>query len=80
MSNTPHELLEEFPDQHDAIHKLKTTDAHFAKLADAYHVVNGAIHRAETDLEPTDDLHMGQMRKQRLVLKDEIAGMLAKAV
>ena len=34
MSNTPHELADEFPDQVDAIHALKTTNAHFAKLVD----------------------------------------------
>lgn len=79
MSNTPHELLEEFPDQHDAMHALKISDAHFAKLYDDYHTLNGSIHRAETDIEPTDDLHMNEMRKERLALKDQIAAMLAKA-
>lgn len=77
MSNTPHELADEFPDQVDAIHALKTTNAHFAKLVDDYHEINRAVHRAETDIEPTDDLHQQQMRKQRLALKDEIARMLA---
>lgn len=77
MSNTPHELAEEFPDQVEAIHKLKTSNAHFAKLVDEYHEINRAVHRAETDVEPTDDLHMTEMRKQRLALKDEIARMLA---
>ena len=79
MSNTPHELLEEFPDQHDAMHALKAENAHFAKLYDDYHAVNRAIHRAETNVEPTDDLHMAEMRKQRIALKDEIAGILAAA-
>lgn len=78
MSNTPHELAEEFPEQIDAIHTLKASNAHFAKLVDDYHEVNGAVHRAETDLEPTDDLHIAEMRKQRLALKDEIARILAE--
>ncbi|WP_095590367.1 YdcH family protein [Actibacterium ureilyticum] len=77
MSNTPHELAEEFPDQVDAIHALKAKNAHFAKLVDEYHEINRAVHRAETDVEPTDDLHQQEMRKQRLALKDEIARMLA---
>ncbi|WP_420859013.1 YdcH family protein [Marivivens marinus] len=79
MSHTPHELHEEFPDKADAIHDLKTKDAHFAALADKYHEVNRAVHRAETDVEPTDDLHMQEMRKERLHLKDQIASLLAKA-
>ena len=76
MSHTPHELAEEFPDHQDAISALKTSSAHFAKLVDQYHDINRAVHRAETDVEPTDDLHMAQMRKERLALKDEIWGML----
>tara|TARA_B100001105_G_C22287584_1_gene398115 strand:- start:497 stop:805 length:309 start_codon:yes stop_codon:yes gene_type:complete len=76
MSNTPHELAEEFPDHTDRMSELKQSDAHFAKLFDAYHEVNRTIHRAETNVEPTDDLHMEGMRKERMRLKDEIYGML----
>ncbi|MEJ8561078.1 YdcH family protein [Yoonia sp. GPGPB17] len=76
MSHTPHELMEEFPDQVDVMHALKEKDAHFARLYDEYHEINRAIHRAETDIEPTDDLHMNEMRKQRMLLKDQIAAAL----
>jgi len=76
MSNTPHELAEEFPDHLDAIHKLKTESSHFSRLFDEYHEVNGAIHRSETNVEPTDDLNEQAMRKQRMALKDELWGML----
>ena len=34
MSNTPHELGDDFPGQADLIHDLKTTNAHFASLAE----------------------------------------------
>lgn len=79
MSHTPHELSEEFPQSTDLIHKLKGTDAHFAKLVDEYHVVNRDVHRAETNVEPTDDLHLTEMRKTRLNLKDQIWTILSKA-
>jgi uncharacterized protein YdcH (DUF465 family) len=79
MSHTPHELAEEFPQAVDKIHTLKTTDSHFAKLMDAYHEVNRAVHRAETGLEPVDDFTDQNMRKERMALKDEIAAILAKA-
>lgn len=79
MSHTPHELLEEFPEHADKISALKTSDAHFARLAEEYHEINRAVHRAETDVEPTDDLHMAEMRKQRAALKDEIYRMLTAA-
>lgn len=76
MSHTPHELAEEFPELAEAIAKLNQSDAHFAKLTDAYHTLNRAIHRAETDVEPTSDDHMAEMRKQRLALKDNVYAYL----
>ncbi|MCX5494114.1 YdcH family protein [Kaistia dalseonensis] len=76
MAHTPHELSEEFPGEQEKIAKLSADSAHFAKLADEYHEVNRAIHRAETDVEPTDDLHMIDLRKRRMILKDEIAALL----
>ena len=79
MSHTPHELAEDFPNDVDKIHELKTGNPHFAKLMDDYHELNRAVHRAETGVEPCDSLAETQMRKERMRLKDEIAGMLAKA-
>lgn len=79
MSHTPHELAEDFPNQVDRIHTLKAENAHFARLVDEYHAVNRAVHRAETGVEPCEDLAEVEMRKTRMRLKDEISGMLAKA-
>ena len=79
MAHTPHELAEEFPEHVDTMHLLKESDAHFAKIFDDYHTLNRAIHRAETDVEPTDDLHMAQMRKERLAMKDQISALLNAA-
>lgn len=78
MSHTPHELAEEFPEHVDLMHKMREKDAHFAKLSDEYHEVNRAVHRAETDVEPTDDLHMAELRKQRMSLKDQIWAEIQK--
>ena len=77
MSHVPHELAEEFPHMVDEISSLKANNGHFARLFDDYHKINRAIHRAETNVEPTDDFHMLEMRKERLHLKDEIAACLA---
>ena len=76
MANTPNELAEQFPEAVEKMHELKTSDAHFAKLFDDYHEVNRKIHRAETNVEPTDDFHLEDMRKQRLALLDTIAPYL----
>ena len=79
MSHTPHELAADFPELTDTIHRLKMTDGAFRVLAERYHEVNRAIHRAETLVEPTDQLHEDTMRKERMHLKDRIAAMLASA-
>lgn len=76
MSHVPHELAEEFPDMVEQMSALRQSDAHFAKLSDDYHDLNRALHRAETDVEPTSDDHMVDMRKKRMALKDEIYGYL----
>lgn len=79
MSNTPHELHEEFPADADKIHELKLSNAHFARLAEEYHAVNREVHRAETGVEPVADMVETEMRKKRAYLKDEIARMLTEA-
>ncbi|NOC43995.1 MULTISPECIES: YdcH family protein [Ruegeria] len=79
MSHTPHELAEEFPDKVELMSQLKQTDAHFARLADEYHEVNRVVHRAETNVEPMEDLAEVDLRKKRAALKDEIWAILSKA-
>ena len=54
MSNTPHELHEEFPAEAAKIHALKVSNAHFARLAEEYHELNRQVHRAESGVEPVD--------------------------
>ena len=56
MSHTPHELTEEFPHLQEKLHALKSSNAHFARLADSYHEINRQIHRAETNVEPLEQL------------------------
>lgn len=77
MSHVPHELHEEFPENAQKIHDLKTSDAHFARIADEYHEVNREIHRIESGVAPTSDEILEDMKKKRLFLKDQIAEMIA---
>ena len=79
MAHTPHELAEDFPGDVDKIHSLKMKDAHFAKLADEYHELNREVHRIESGVEPASDERSENLRKKRLLLKDEIAAILAKS-
>ncbi len=79
MSNTPHDLTEEFPDQRERITDLKTRDGHFARLVEEYNEVNRTIHRIETRVEPTSEDVEEELKRRRVRLKDEIAQMLQGA-
>lgn len=78
MSHVPHELAEDFPGQAELISQLKQQDPHFARLAEAYHDLNRQVHRAETTVEPVEELTEVELRKKRMALKDEIAAILAR--
>ena len=76
--NTPNELDEMFPEAKAAIHDLKAGNAHFAKLAERYHELNRSVHRMETNVEPVSDETLEIERKRRLVVLDEIAGIIGR--
>jgi hypothetical protein len=79
MTHTPHELAHDFPEHAGLIHELKLNEAYFARLAGAYHDLNRDIHRLETRVEPASEHREENLRKKRMLLKDEIAALLAKA-
>ena len=79
MSHVPHELHEEFPNDSQRIHDLKVSNAHFAKIAERYHALNRDIHRVEAGVQAMSDESLETLKKQRLLLKDEVASMLVKA-
>lgn len=76
MSNTPHTLHEEFPDQAQKISALKNSDPRFAKLLVDYDVANDKVHRSEARLDLLTEAEEEILRKTRSHLKDEIARAL----
>jgi uncharacterized protein YdcH (DUF465 family) len=78
-THTPHELAEIFPEDAAALHRLKATDAHFARLAERHHQVNRAIHRIEVEAEAASDERVEALKKERLHLLDTIAALLENA-
>jgi len=79
MLNEKHDLVHELPEHRDTIHKLKTTDQHFARLFDEYHEVDHEVHRIETGVENTSDQYLDERKKLRLYLKDQLFQMIKKA-
>ena len=79
MLNEKHDLIHELPEYRETIHKLKTSDNHFARLFDEYHEVDHEVHRIETNIETTSDEYLEEKKKQRLHLKDELLEMIRSA-
>ena len=78
MSHVWHELADEFPDDHEAIHQLKVSSPRYQTLAEAYHGVNRQIHRIEAGVEPTSDEHAAELKKTRLKLLDDVASLIGE--
>jgi uncharacterized protein len=74
----PHELQEEFRAQAGLIERLRGTDHEFGRLTSRYEDVNRNIHRIESGQEPADDAVVEAFKKERLMLKDEIASFLVR--
>jgi len=79
MLTEKHDLVHELPEHKDAIHNLKMTNQHFARLFDEYHKVDHEVHRIETGIENTSDEYLEERKKVRLYLKDELFRMIKEA-
>ncbi len=77
--HTPNELTEIFKRDRELLTQLKQSDAHYAKLADAYHAVNRQAHRIESETEAASDERFEDVKKQRLALLDDITAIITKA-
>ncbi|MDX1921791.1 MAG: DUF465 domain-containing protein [Alphaproteobacteria bacterium] len=79
MITEAHDFASEFPEFKQAIHTLKTTNGHFAKLFEQYNQVNKDILRIETGIETASDEHTETLKKLRLKLKDDLFQSLKQA-
>lgn len=79
MTHVPHELHEEFPGAAAVLHALKLENAHFNALSERYEAINHQIYRIEAELDAASDEVVEKLKKERLMLKDEIAGLIQAA-
>lgn len=78
MEGHHHDLGGEFPEHREKIHTLKLSDRHFLKLCEKYEDIDKRIARMESRIDLANERDESQLRKERLVLKDEIASYLAR--
>ena len=71
-----HDLHSEFPEFNDAIHALKTGNAHFAKLFASYHRLTGKVEDLEAHDMPIAHFTMEGMEGRRVQLEDGLYLML----
>ncbi|MDO4637581.1 MAG: YdcH family protein [Lautropia sp.] len=68
-----------FPEFRGLITKLKTEDAHFARLFDKHNDLDQKIKNMESGVERSASLEIENLKKEKLRLKDEMYAILRKA-
>ncbi|TSE27484.1 hypothetical protein Tsedi_00321 [Tepidimonas sediminis] len=68
-----------FPEYRDLISKLKTTDHHFQRLFDKHNELDERIKRMEEGIEPGTHEQIETLKKEKLLLKDQLYDILRKA-
>lgn len=76
MISESHELAYEFPEWKEKIHDLKLTNHHFKKLFEEYEKLNWEILRIERNEVGASDAYLEDLKKKRLVVKDELYNIL----
>lgn len=71
-----HDLHKEFPDLSDRVHQLKTGNHHFSRRFEEYNSLDKEIIKVEEGMTPMDDFRLEDLKKKRLLLKDELYQML----
>ena len=76
MSIEHHGLLNEFPQFRERIHLLKTSNPRFAGLYREYDEVDKEIYRVAEEIETPSDKYTEDLKKRRILLKDQLYVML----
>lgn len=76
MYGVRHRLSEDFPEYRDTIEQLRMCNSGFARLLDKYHQMDKTICGFERTQRPVADIHVEELKKWRLRIKDELYSML----
>lgn len=68
-----------FPEYRDLITQLKTTDHHFMRLFDQHNALDQKIKNMESSAIPATHEEIEVLKKEKLLLKDQIYAILKKA-
>lgn len=68
-----------FPEFRDLITQLKGHDAHFTRLFDKHNELDQLIKNKEAHIEPSSQIEIERLKKEKLLLKDQIYDVLRKS-
>lgn len=67
-----------FPEHRELITKLKSSDRHFSHLFDKHNALDQRIKNMEAFIEPGTPEQIETLKKEKLLLKDQIYAILQK--
>lgn len=76
MLGESHDLLHEFPEHAEKISELRESSGEFRKLMEEYNWLDAQIRNLEEHDQPVADVHMDEMKRRRVQLKDSLYDML----
>jgi uncharacterized protein YdcH (DUF465 family) len=68
-----------FPEYRDLITQLKTSDHHFSRLFEKHNTLDHRIRNMEARIEPGSHEDIETLKKEKLLLKDQLYVILKKA-
>ena len=68
-----------FPEYREQIALLRANDRHFSRLFDEHNKLDHEVKQLEDKNSPAYQVEIENLKKQKLLLKEEIYGLLRKA-
>lgn len=68
-----------FPEYRDLITQLKTSDHHFSRLFEKHNALDHRIRNMEARIEPGSHEDIETLKKEKLLIKDQLYLILKKA-
>ena len=68
-----------FPEFRDLITRLKGHDHHFTRLFDKHNDLDQTIKNMEASIQPATQIEIENLKKEKLLLKDQLYAILKKA-
>ncbi|MGQ0658387.1 MAG: YdcH family protein [Chromatiales bacterium] len=65
-----------FEYEQDIVNALLSEDINFRRLYDKHHELKERVNMANSGADPMDDFSLENLKKQKLMLKDQMAAMI----